>query len=131
MATTITTTAAGIANGSAIQGFENLELRRHFDVSPTGASIALNNDGLVTVTGTDHAETITFSRAAHHRRTVLRVNVDGFEENYRVAVVKQIEVDANGGNDMVRLAGQIHVPSSLMGGDGNDTLSGGNANDTI
>src|SRR6478752_2957315 len=92
--------------------FERLEGRRLLSVSATFAS------GVLTVTG-DSAD----NHVVKNSDTVIKTI------NY--ADLKQIKVSLLGGNDTLDIGPNITTPSTLSGGDGNDSIQGGAGNDTV
>src|SRR6478735_4913340 len=99
-------------NTASNNGLENLETRRHFDANPI-AFVDVNT-GLMTVEGTSHADTIRFGQ----NRKLLRVIVNGRENDFPINVVKSVEVNAGDGNDKV-IVGRRDIPFTIMGGNGN------------
>lgn len=92
---------------------------------PTVASLT---NGILTVTGTDNAETITV------RQSTTSITVDGVAGSFAVGSVSQIKVNALGGNDTVRLnqSGAVVTKTTVVwGGSGNDTVYGGNGADYL
>jgi Ca2+-binding RTX toxin-like protein len=61
----------------------------------------------------------------------LVVWLDGFEQRFDIASVTSIELDGGGGNDLLKLNPGLAIPASISGGDGNDKLIGGAANDAL
>jgi Ca2+-binding RTX toxin-like protein len=57
--------------------------------------------------------------------------INGTTYAFPRAQIGGIRVDAGNGDDLVRLAGDIGIPTTLLGGAGNDTLVGGAGNDSI
>jgi Ca2+-binding RTX toxin-like protein len=99
--------------------FESLESRRYFNVT-------LDENGLLTVMGTPSNDVIHFTESGGQ----MLVSMNDQIKSFRASSVTAIHVDAGDGDDSVIL-GRRSVPSTLLGGDGNDTLSGGNGNDRI
>ncbi len=98
-------------------------------VQPHAVSI---NAGTITVDGTNNADTIIITQDA----TKVHVTLNGQTTDYTAATVMNIVVNANGGADNVRLSATngsnpVTKPSTINGGDGNDSLIGGNGNDFI
>src|SRR5689334_5190761 len=105
---------------------EVLELRRLLAaaVAPTPT---LDSNGILTVTGTAHADDITIS-LENADATKLDVNVDGTVTTFNTADVKGIAAIGASGSDDIEIDqsnGAIDVPVTMAGGNGNDTLVGG------
>jgi Ca2+-binding RTX toxin-like protein len=103
---------------------ENLETRRHFDANPV-AFVDVTT-GLMTVNGTSGADTIRFGRDGK----LLRVIVNGRENDFPINVVKSVDVNCGDGNDKV-IVGRRDIPFTIMGGNGDDSIAGGDGNDSI
>jgi hypothetical protein len=104
---------------------ETLEARQMLSVSV--------DHGTLFVTGTSGDDSIVVSRDPH-RRGMLLVTVNGFSNVVDSTSVKRITVNALEGNDSVLVsqsAGVITTPTNLIGGRGNDTLSGGDGPDAV
>jgi Ca2+-binding RTX toxin-like protein len=94
--------------------------------------------GTLSIEGTADGEKIAL-RLAQGDPAVLQVDVgdDGSADfSFERAAIRQIEVDAGGGDDVVRIdeANGVFtdtIATTLAGGDGNDTLSGGSGNETL
>jgi hypothetical protein len=88
---------------------------------PTVATFAA---GTLTVTGTASNDTIIVRRVGDV------ISVDGTTTKVTASQVKQVIVDAGGGDDMVRLDSEalggraLGVPCVVFGGTGNDTIIG-------
>jgi Ca2+-binding RTX toxin-like protein len=93
--------------------------------------------GLITVTGTDGADTINIQESlgepgpfGSYIPGSIKVTVNGrVELNVRDTAVPGLTVDARGGDDTVR--NNTSIASTLIGGSGNDQLFGGGGNDVI
>lgn len=96
-----------------------LEDRRLLSASLSG--------GVCTITGGSGADVISVSKNA----TQLVTKQNGVTKSFTLSAVKKIVVNAGGGNDKVTIASNVAIPSTLNGGDGNDTLVGGASADTI
>src|SRR5262245_40891901 len=94
--------------------------------------------GLLTIEGTDAADTIALRRPAGDPG-VLQVDVgdDGTADfSFERAIISSIAVDARAGDDVVRIDDSNgsftdSIPTTIDGGDGDDTLSGGQGAETL
>ncbi len=94
--------------------------------------------GLLTIEGTGASDTIAL-RLQAGRPDVLQVDVgdDGTAEfSFDLADIARIAVDAGAGDDLVRLdesngAFTGSIPTTIDGGDGNDTIAGGSGAETL
>jgi hypothetical protein len=95
-------------------------------------------DGVLTIKGTDGSDTIAL-RLKANRPGKLQVDVgdDGSADfSFKRNKVAKISVHARGGSDLVRID-EINgvftdsIPTSIAGGDGNDTLLGGSGAETL
>jgi Ca2+-binding RTX toxin-like protein len=82
-------------------------------------------DGLLTVTGTDAAETIRVEQEGSR----IYAYVGDVRDSFRASRVQTIRVDALGGDDTVQI--EVKRNSRIQGGAGDDTISGGSGHDTI
>ena len=114
----------GLILGDAVGDFVNDNLmQRDAERVPVGVY-----DGVLIVVGTDAGERIQVAR----RGDRMDVTINGRRVGqFDARTIRGISIDARGGNDHVELSGRIAIPSSLLGGDGNDTLIGGQGNDTL
>lgn len=87
---------------------------------------SLTDGGELRVPGTNLADVITVAVVSDQ----IRVTVNGAVESYAIRTVTRVEVDAGLGNDQVTVNAGL-VPTSVLGGDGNDVVTGGLANDTL
>ena len=84
------------------------------------ASIAsLGVDGIINVRGTAAADSIIIS----HSGTSIVVRVNSETKHFDAASVKAVSVLGQGGDDRIEM--RAGLPSTLSGGDGDDTLIGG------
>jgi hypothetical protein len=110
---------------------ELLELRRllsaghHLVAVPPGADLA---GGVLTVTGSNQADTISFSEDT--ATGTLTAIVDGAVSTFALGDVTQINVSSLKGNDYV-YGGNVTVPMTIKGGKGNQSLVADNGTDTI
>lgn len=82
--------------------------------------------GVLAVNGTPRADTIHTRIAG----AALAVFVNGREMRFAAASVTRIVINGKAGNDFI-VNGARAVPSRLIGGPGNDLLSGGLGDDTL
>src|SRR5689334_1918787 len=109
-------------------GFEQLEDRRLMAaqlIAIDPVIIAIQPTPLV-VNGTPYGDTISIYRDASNN---IAVYENGVTNTYSPYFVSKIVVNANGGNDSVYSSSNVGEPMEIYGGDGNDTLYGGNLND--
>jgi len=99
---------------------------------PSGVVSSLSR-GILSVIGTDSADTIVVRQTAAHS---VNVTANGVTRSY--AGVNLVQVDGRGGNDRITMdtsATDAHrVPplnARLYGGDGNDVLIAGSGNDIL
>ena len=87
---------------------------------------SLTASGELRVLGTSAADAIAIAIVSDR----IQVTVNGAVESFAVRTVARVEVDAGTGNDQISVnAGP--VPCGVLGGEGNDVITGGPANDTI
>lgn len=91
------------------------------------ASFSLS-DGVLTIKGTSNDE---FGGASLVAGGFINASIGDAFDQFRANRVDKIVVKAGGGDDEISLVGVEDIPCSVRGGDGNDTLSGANGNDTI
>ncbi len=84
------------------------------------------NAGLRRPGDTDDAEILNLKKDPSGN-----IIVSGFGEVQSYSGVTRIYVNAGAGNDQITLDGTVDVPATILGGDGNDTLRGGNGPNTI
>jgi Ca2+-binding RTX toxin-like protein len=94
---------------------------------------SLSPAGRLTVTGTGAGDTIVV-RAVNG--STIEVASLGFRRRFPAGVVRSIQVNGGGGNDTIRIAdGPLAFtrtrPTTLDGGNGNDTLRGGKGSETL
>lgn len=97
---------------------EQLETRRLLSSSLNGT--------IVTVTGTGVADNISVSSS----NGTLSVNVSGSQQQYPLASVTQVDINALAGGDIITL-GNGAPASHVDAGDGNDTIFSGPTDDTL
>src|SRR5262245_5611116 len=101
---------------------ETLETRRLMSLSITGSP-----GGIFYVTGTNNDQLISVT----YNKMTNQIDVYEFDANARSSAVrrfltggiKQLRIDGAGGNDHIIIGKDLNLPASLIGGDGNDTLS--------
>ena len=97
--------------------FETLESRRLF----TG----ITHTGTLVIDGSDHADDITLVRVGANVVLIATLG-SGMRVDARFPVneVKRILVEAKAGNDVVKLMSSLNERATVLGGGGNDDLSG-------
>jgi len=100
--------------------------------SRTLLSVSLDS-GVLSISGTDNADKIAIRAISD---TQIRVFDNKQITYFNKADVSGISVDARGGNDRVEIVrvslhGGIDLPTTVLGGSGNDTLSGSSGNDSL
>ncbi len=93
---------------------------------------AINNHGVLQITGTEEADTILV------RQTSGQIAVSGVAGSFAAGLIQRIEVTGLGGNDTIRLDSEIigggqpiYKPCIVNGGAGNDVIVGGWGNDIL
>src|SRR6201995_5745348 len=99
---------------------ENLETRRMLSAASLDPA-----SKLLTVTGTKARDVIRVALSG----TTLSITVNGVKQNFALASVGQMLINALDGNDDVQVGAAIKVPVTMSGGAGNDLLRGGAADD--
>jgi choice-of-anchor C domain-containing protein len=85
-------------------------------------------NNVLTVTGTANADFIRGQIV----NNVLTMRMNTTTQTFsNASSITKIVINALGGNDLVLLSQSVNRPTSIFGGDGNDTLTGGGAADTI
>ncbi|MFT3786297.1 MAG: choice-of-anchor D domain-containing protein [Tepidisphaeraceae bacterium] len=93
----------------------------------TPATFSLVN-GVVTVNGTTGNDTIRASIASN----ILTLKMNTLVQTYpNASSITRIVVNALAGNDLIVMAPSVNRPTSLLAGDGNDTIVGGTAANVI
>ncbi len=87
-------------------------------VHHASAQVVGIDQGLVTVTGTDGAETILLSQVGDQ----IVVDIDGSQFPFDADQVQEISIDALGGDDTVTV--DVNRPTTILAGAGNDTITG-------
>ena len=109
-------------------GIDRLERR---DMMAAGITAALDSLGVLTINGTAGNDALVFYNISG------KLMVNGLNQSFNTASVREIVVNAGAGNDTVRLDCQaygyqaITAKATINGGDGNDLLIGGEAADSI
>jgi Ca2+-binding RTX toxin-like protein len=84
--------------------------------------------GVLTVTGTSGSDSIRGSITSN----VLTMRVNGLSQTFaNASSISRIVVNALAGNDSIILGPSVNRPTSLNGGDGDDTIVGGSGADVI
>ena len=83
--------------------------------------------GVLTVTGTNGNDTITLNLSGSQ----LKLSDDGHISMIPLASITSIQIDAGNGNDKIISDDAIKVPTTLMGGPGNDSLRAGGGDDFL
>src|SRR4051812_29866897 len=99
--------------------FERLESRQLM-------SAAIQNS-VLTITGTAGNDKISIDR----QNGQIVVNDNGRTRRFSVNTVNRIVINALGGNDTVTGTNNVNRPMEINGGNDNDTLKGGGADDRI
>lgn len=86
---------------------------------------SLSAGGTLSIVGNDKNNTI----AIEHFGNNIRVTRDGASLSFASASVKRLWVETLNGSDSIQ--NLTSFPSTLQGGDGNDTIVGGTSNDTL
>lgn len=110
--------ARSAIDGSTRPVIEQLEARRLLS--------SVLNGSIVTVTGTGNSDAITVSAS----NGTLTVSVSGDQQQYTLANVTEVDVNALGGGDTITL-GNGAPASRVDAGDGNDTILAGPTDDTL
>src|ERR1043166_3281696 len=100
---------------------EILESRRDLSASLDPAT------KLLTVAGTGGGDLIRLVIGG----VKLNVTINGHTSAFPLNKIGSILIDALGGNDNVDIYNSIKIPATILGGPGNDTLSGGGGADVI
>ena len=84
--------------------------------------------GVLVVQGTDKSEDLTLIESFGVINVLRNGKTLG---SFDVALIAAIVIDARGGNDVVRVGDSTSISASVHGGDGNDRLFGGAADDLL
>ena len=89
---------------------------------------AILNGTTLEIIGSSQANTVnvTLSDPA-----TLDVDIDGTHSSFLSALVADITIDGQEGNDTLTIANSVTQSSTLTGGDGNDTMTAGGGNSTM
>ena len=94
----------------------------------------LTRSGVLRIIGTARADRITVARAQPSDLGAapnVEVTLNGVTRAFDAADVRLITIAGRGGDDEISLAPDVTVPASLLGGAGNDLLTGGGGADTL
>src|SRR5687767_8516069 len=83
--------------------------------------------GLLRIDGTEQADVVQVSRSGN----TLHVQLNGAASTRDARAVRQIQVSARGGNDVIVIGTTVGAACTLWGGPGNDLLRGGNGADRV
>lgn len=114
--------------------WETLESRVHLD-----ATLSVSSDQTtLTLNGDSQNERITVALVSEggvsklqFTRSVIGKSGQTTFPKFTASKIKQININANGGNDTVNVASGITIKTTIKGGDGNDSLNGGGGADTL
>lgn len=84
-------------------------------------------DGVLIVPTTDGDDVVTVDVIGGN----IEVTTNGQTTIFPVGIVDSIAISGGDGNDNIQLTNRVTVPARLDGGDGDDVIRGGGANDTI
>lgn len=104
---------------------EHLEPRQVLAASP--ASVALGEDGVLTIVGTKKDDRVAVSLV----EDVLVVAVNGMKHEFSPCDVSSLSIDLGNGDDRLEIADDVAIDAWINGGKGNDKLRGGGGNDWI
>ena len=88
--------------------------------------------GILTVAGTDGADSITVG--LNSAGTRYSVNINGDAQTFNVSAVNKLVINAGAGNDKVQFNernGRLTVSPTIDGGDGNDRITGSTRKDKV
>ncbi len=94
--------------------------------TPAPMGDAVIKDGFLVVTGTQQDDHIYIRTLAGGRKVRVRADfLPKGRQDFRVAPIDRIVVDALAGHDKVVVSANTHLPTLLFGGEGDDFLRGG------
>src|ERR1041385_2923965 len=102
-----------------MQPLEPLEVRQHLSATLT--------DGLLRITGSSTADSISISLHAHN----YRVTVNGASATFSAPKVHILKIRAFAGADSIQLAGRIGIRTAIYADSGNDTITGSGGREFI
>ena len=120
----VATHALSLLSSSTRPVLEGLEGRRLLAASLDG--------GVLTVAGTDGADSITVG--LNSAGTRYSVNINGDAQTFNVSAVDKLVINAGAGNDKVQFNernGRLTVSPTIDGGDGNDRITGSTRKDKV
>ncbi len=109
------------ANGDILVGTSNT-VSRHHAVVAAGAQIS---NGRLLINGSGSDDTITVDAAGDQ----ITVAINGQTSTFAAADVTSIVIQAGDGNDL--LTNNTNLPSTIIGGEGDDTITGGGSGDSL
>jgi hypothetical protein len=98
-------------------------------VTPAAPPYAVLSGGVLTVTGTSGNDFIRASITANV--LTVKMNTLAALTFANASAITRVVVNGNAGNDLIAMAASMNRPTSLNGGDGNDTIYGGSGTDVI
>ena len=104
---------------------ESLEARQLLS-----GSVALSSTGILSVQGSRKSDKISITVDKKHA-SKLDISVNGRTTVVKASKVASIHVDGGAGNDAITEDAKISIPSTLLGGEGNDTIVAGGGNDVV
>jgi Ca2+-binding RTX toxin-like protein len=117
--------AVGIGNNAIVFPTADLDLVAYTnDIPPLDHVTAAVVGTTLQVYGTPVGDTIVLTQAGG------KVFVSGIANGFATSTFSRVQVTAFAGNDRVDLSA-LAIPSGVSGGDGNDTLIGSQAGDTL
>src|SRR5687768_6967254 len=109
------------------EAMQNLESRRLLSAAVV--------DGVLTVEGTDAADQIVVSlNTVDPLVTKLDVTLNGVVSSFDLSAVTGISVSGGDGDDVITISeagGAVNLAAKLLGGNGQDVLSGASGNDSL
>jgi GH35 family endo-1,4-beta-xylanase/Ca2+-binding RTX toxin-like protein len=89
------------------------------------------DDGVLTITCTDQHDSVTARRAGDQFKVEAVLDGTASDQFFDFDAVESVVVNCLGGDDNIRMVSSVTQPTTLLGGDGNDTLSGAKGDDSI
>ncbi len=113
---------------------EPLEDRRLMTAVPsaTGGPITLSSNGVLTLTGNPTAgNQLRVDLGGSGKNQIVQADVNGTFQSFPATTVKQIRITGGSGNDYVYVDPRVGTPTSIVTGDGNDTIRTGHGHATV